>query len=178
MTSTDGPELLKKANVSSHRTRRGPWTNPQPASPPGWPSKSERAETLITSGKAAGTKSPASRRRCRRRRRGDRPMLGRGRSRRAARRSRSAPGAVLAPAHARDVDVVGRVAVRVEGRRAVERAERQRLRRVPGVVEHLDRDERRLRRDADTPTPLSGAAAVPATCVPCPWPSSGGRGRG
>src|SRR5436305_8841068 len=55
--STAGPKFEKNANVSSVSVRQPGNTG---ASPPGLPSKSAIAETVMTSGYAAGTKTLAS----------------------------------------------------------------------------------------------------------------------
>ena len=59
-TSTDPPKLLNTASVSSHSVVKSSRMNLQPPSPPRTVSKSVRADTLMTSGNAAGTKVPAS----------------------------------------------------------------------------------------------------------------------
>ena len=110
--------------------------NWQPARPPGLPSKSAIADTLMTSGKAAGTNVPASdgavasashehdaRRVGRADRRVERVVGAR------------APGPRVAPAHVGDVDVVGRVGVGVEVDHVVDPAQDERLGAVAGVVE-------------------------------------------
>ena len=58
-TSTDAPKLLNSASVSSHSVEKSSRMNLQPASRPRTVSKSVRADTLMTSGNAAGTKLPA-----------------------------------------------------------------------------------------------------------------------
>src|SRR5207247_6993361 len=54
VTSIDGPLFEKNAISSSQAYQNSSMTNWQPASPPGSPSKSVIAETVMTSGKAAG----------------------------------------------------------------------------------------------------------------------------
>src|SRR5262249_55613348 len=61
----------------------------------------------------------------------------------------AAPRGRPAPAHVDDVDVVRRVGIGVEVDDVIEGAERERLRRVPLVIKHLDGDQLGLRRDAD-----------------------------
>ena len=60
-----------------------------------------------------------------------------------------APLPRVAPTHVGDIDVVGRARVGIEGDDPVHAAQDERLGAIAGVVEHFDRHQGRLGRDAD-----------------------------